>query len=138
MKGIKNLEDSMVFHKIRNHFASGSVSIPVFAINKIDGERLNIRTGDIIILETPFRKRVKGKAFLTEEIMPGVIKTAFGPGGQKASGLGFQNNLSEYTPNINECCDPENISPIHRYAGVWGYNGEDSERIVLTREFFFN
>lgn len=100
------------------HFASGAVSIPVFAINKTDGDRLNIRTGDIVILETPFRKRVKGKTFLTEEVMPGVIKTAFGPGGKKASGLGFQNNLSEYTPNINECCDPENISP---FTGMPGF-----------------
>ncbi len=101
-----------------NHFAAGTVSIPVFAINKADGGRLNIKTGDIVILETPFKKRVKGKAFLTEEVMPGVIKTAFGPGGQKASGLGFQNNLSEYTPNINQCFDPENISP---FTGMPGF-----------------
>jgi anaerobic selenocysteine-containing dehydrogenase/Fe-S-cluster-containing hydrogenase component 2 len=93
-------------------FNAGSVSIPVFAINRSNGENLRIKTGDIIILENPLKKRIRGKAFLTEEIMPGVIKTAFGPGGQKASGIGFMNHTSEYTPNINELHDPENLSPF--------------------------
>ncbi len=93
-------------------FKAGSVSIPVFAINREDGENLRIKTGEIIILENPLKKRIKGKAFLTDEIMPGVIKVPFGPGGQKASGLGFFNKMSEYTPNINELHDPENITPL--------------------------
>ncbi|MBI5098664.1 MAG: molybdopterin-dependent oxidoreductase [Nitrospirae bacterium] len=112
-----------------NHFAAGTVSIPVFAINKSDGERLNIKTGDIVILETPYKKRVKGKALLTEEIMPGVIKTAFGPGGQKASGLGFINNISGYTPNINECFEPENISS---FTGMPGFG---DIMVKLLKEF---
>jgi thiosulfate reductase/polysulfide reductase chain A len=113
---MKHLNDDFVHDE--NHFAAGTVSIPVLAINKADGGQLGITTGDLVVLKTSFGKRVKGKVFLTEEIMPGVIKTAFGPGGQKASGLGFQNELSEYTPNINECFDPENISP---FTGMPGF-----------------
>jgi anaerobic selenocysteine-containing dehydrogenase len=99
-------------------FKAGSVSIPVFALNRSDGENLRLKTGDSIILENPFKKRIKGKAFLTEEIMPGVIKTPFGPGGQKASGLGFINNTCEYTPNINELYDPDNFN---RLTGTPGF-----------------
>ncbi len=124
---MKLLNDTFIYSE--THFAAKTISIPVFAINKTDGDRLGITTGDKIILETPLRKRVKGKAFLTEEIMPGVIKTAFGPGGQKASGLGFQNNLSEYTPNINECFDPENISP---FTGMPGFG---DVMVKVVREF---
>ncbi|RJQ51791.1 MAG: dehydrogenase [Nitrospiraceae bacterium] len=94
------------------------LSIPVLAMNTDDGARMGITTGDTITLETPFQKRVTGKAFLTEEIVPGVIKTAFGPGGQNASGLGFMNNISGYTPNINESFDPENLSP---FTGMPGF-----------------
>jgi anaerobic selenocysteine-containing dehydrogenase len=93
-------------------FKAGTVSIPVFAINRTDGENSRINTGDMVILENPHKKKIKGKAFLTEEIMPGIIKVPFGPGGQKASGLGFINNISEYTPNINELYDPENFNRI--------------------------
>jgi anaerobic selenocysteine-containing dehydrogenase len=93
-------------------FGSGSLSIPVFAINRVDGERIGLKTGDIITLETPLKKSIRGKALLTEEIMPGVIKTAFGPGGQRASGTGIMSDTSDYTPNINELFDPENISPL--------------------------
>ena len=99
-------------------FKAGSVSIPVFAFNKTDAERLGIKTGDIVTLQNPFKKYVKGKVFLTEEIMPGVIKTAFGPGGQKASGEGFMKSTAEYTPNINELVDPENISS---FTGMLGF-----------------
>ncbi len=99
-------------------FKEGSVSIPVFSMNRNDGEQLRIRTGDIIILENPHKKKIKGKAFLTEEIMPGVIKVPFGPGGQKASGLGFINNVCEYTPNINELYDPDNFN---QFTGTPGF-----------------
>ncbi len=91
-------------------FKAGSISIPVFTINRTDGEHLGIKTGEIIILENPLKKKIKGKAFLTEEIMPGVIKVPFGPGGQKASGIGFINKTYEYTPNINELHDPDNLN----------------------------
>lgn len=99
-------------------FRAGSVSIPVFAFNRSDGERLGLKTGEVVILENPFNKRIRGKVFLTDEIRPGVIKTAFGLGGQKASGIGFMKNTSEYTPNINELSDPDNISP---FTGMPGF-----------------
>ncbi|GBD96210.1 MAG TPA: dehydrogenase [Nitrospirae bacterium] len=95
-----------------NFFKQGSLSIPVFAFNTKDGKRLDLKTGNIVSLENPFKKRITGKVFLTDEIMPGVIKTAFGPGGRKASGTGFMNHTFNYTPNINELHDPENISPF--------------------------
>jgi anaerobic selenocysteine-containing dehydrogenase/Fe-S-cluster-containing hydrogenase component 2 len=91
-------------------FKKGSVSIPVFAINHLDGIKLRVHTGDVVILENPLKNRIKGKVYLTEEVMPGVIKTAFGPGGQRASGLGLINNTSDYTPNINTLFDPNNIN----------------------------
>jgi anaerobic selenocysteine-containing dehydrogenase/Fe-S-cluster-containing hydrogenase component 2 len=99
-------------------FHKDTVSIPVFAFNHRDGERLGINTGDEVILENPLKRSVRGKTFLTEEIMPGVIKTAFGTGGQKASGTGFLSSMSDYTPNINELHDPENLSS---YTGMPGF-----------------
>lgn len=99
-------------------FHKASLSIPVLAFNITDALRLGIKTGDIVTLENPLKKTIKGKAFLTDEIMPGVIKTAFGPGGQKASGIGIFNNFHEYTPNINELIDPENLSP---FTGMPGF-----------------
>ena len=109
-------------------FKAGSVSIPVLSMNRNDGERLRIRTGDMIVLETPHKKKIKGKAFLTEEIMPGVIKVPFGPGGQNASGLGFINNICEYTPNINELYDPGNFNP---YTGTPGF-GDIMVKVIKT------
>jgi anaerobic selenocysteine-containing dehydrogenase len=99
-------------------FPKNSVSIPVFAFNPKDAERHGISTGDELTLENPLKKTIRGKAFLTEEIMPGVIKTAFGPGGQNASGTGFLSSTAEYTPNINELHDPENLSP---FTGMPGF-----------------
>lgn len=92
------------------HIEESSVSIPVFAMNRRDGERMNIRTGQLIALENPLKKRIRGKVFLTDEVMPGVIKTAFGPGGQRASGMGLVRNVCDYTPNVNELYDPSNFN----------------------------
>jgi len=98
-------------------FKAGSVSIPVLAFNSRDGDCLGIKTGDIVTLENPLKKRVKGKVFLTDGIMPVVIKTTFGPGGQRVSGIGFMNNTYEYTPNINELFAPDNLSPLTGMPG---------------------
>ncbi|RJR22221.1 MAG: dehydrogenase [Nitrospiraceae bacterium] len=109
-------------------FSPCSVSIPVLAINRTEGEALDLKTGDLVALENPLGNRLKGKVFLTEEIMPGTIKTAFGPGGQNASGLGFMNQTSEYTPNINELHDPENITSC---TGAPGF-GDIRVRLIKT------
>jgi anaerobic selenocysteine-containing dehydrogenase len=99
-------------------FKAGTVSIPVLSINAADGVHLNIMTGDIITLENPLGKSVKGKVFLTEEVMPGVIKTAFGPGGQRSSGMVFSSSTANYTVNINKLFDPDNLSP---FTGMPGF-----------------
>jgi len=104
----------------------GSVSIPVFAVNRGDGERLSLKTGDRITLENPLQKQIHGKVFLTDEIMPGVIKTVFGPGGRHASGTGFLRGASSYTPAINDLFDPENLSP---FTGMPGF-GDIMVRIL--------
>jgi anaerobic selenocysteine-containing dehydrogenase len=104
------------------------VSIPVLAFNRAEGENLGLKTGNLVTLENPLGNKIKGKVFLTDEIMPGVIKTAFGPGGQKASGIGFMNNTSEYTPNINELHDPENITSC---TGAPGF-GDIRVRLIKT------
>jgi len=119
MPELNNIPNNYSFPENKeNIFKTNTLSIPVFAINIADGERIGIKTGDTVILENPQKKTIKGKVFLTQEIMPGVIKTAFGPGGQKASGIGFVNNIAEYTPNINELFDPENLSP---FTGMPGF-----------------
>ncbi|UCD34775.1 MAG: ABC transporter permease subunit [Nitrospiraceae bacterium] len=105
---------------------AGTVSIPVFALNRSDGEAMRIRTGDLIILENPLKRRIAGKALLTEEIMPGVIKVPFGPGGQRASGLGFINATCGYTPNVNELHDPQNINA---FTGTPGF-GDIMVRVI--------
>ncbi|MBI4697876.1 MAG: hypothetical protein HY758_02920 [Nitrospirae bacterium] len=107
-------------------FNTGSVSIPVFAFNRADAERIGIETGDLVMLETPFRKSVKGKVYVTDEVIPGVIKTAFGPGGHRSSGIGFVHNTSEYTPNINDLFDPANISG---FTGMPGF-GDIMVRVI--------
>jgi hypothetical protein len=50
--------------------------------------------------------------------MPGVIKTAFGPGGQNASGTGLLSHTSSYTQNINRLFNPKNLSP---FTGMPGF-----------------
>jgi len=105
-------------HKKEITFKAGTVSIPVLSINAADGVHFNIMTGDIITLENPLGKSVKGKVFLTEEVMPGVIKTAFGPGGQRSSGMVFSSSTANYTVNINKLFDPDNLSP---FTGMPGF-----------------
>ncbi len=114
--------------KRENSFRPCSVSIPVLAVNRAEGENLGLKTGDLVTLENPLGNRIRGKVFLTDEIMPGVIKTAFGPGGQKASGVGFMNQTSEYTPNINELHDPGNITS---FTGSPGF-GDIRVRLIKT------
>jgi len=127
MPGLIHAANEQGFEENREtSFESGSVSIPVFAMNHKDGEQLLLRTGDSIALENPAQNRIRGKVFLTDEIMPGVIKTAFGPGGQHASGTGFFGGTSAYTPSINDLFDPDNLSP---FTGMPGF-GDIMVRVV--------
>jgi anaerobic selenocysteine-containing dehydrogenase len=101
-----------------NIIRENSISIPVFAFNRSDGEKMQINNRDLVILENPLGMKIRGKAFLTEEIMPGVIKTAFGPGGQRASGIGIMRHTAAYTAAINNLHDPDNLSP---FTGMPGF-----------------
>ncbi|GAB4534261.1 MAG: molybdopterin-dependent oxidoreductase [Thermodesulfovibrionia bacterium] len=123
---IEGVAEEYGIHEKDVKIPEDAISIPVFAFNISDAERLGIKTGDIVTLENPLERRVKGRAFLTGEIMPGVIKTAFGVGGQWASGIGMLNNVSGYTPNINELIDPEDLSP---FTGMPGF-GDIMVRVV--------
>jgi anaerobic selenocysteine-containing dehydrogenase/Fe-S-cluster-containing dehydrogenase component len=118
--------DEYGLSKREEEFKEATLSIPVLAFNTADAQRLGIKTGDIVTLENPLKRRIRGRAFLTDEVMPGVIKTAFGPGGQRASGIGMFNSASEYTPNINELIDPQNLSP---FTGMPGF-GDILVRVV--------
>ncbi len=118
MPDIEGIPDEYGLSEREIEFDESSVSIPVLAFNTTDAQRLGIKTGDIVTLENPLKRRLMGRVFLTEEVMPGAIKTAFGPGGQKASGIGPMNNIAEYTPNINELIDPQNLSP---FTGMPGF-----------------
>jgi anaerobic selenocysteine-containing dehydrogenase len=110
-------------------FPAGSVSIPVLLFNRTDAERLDLKSEEVVILENLLGNRIRGKVYITGEIRPGVIKTAFGPGGQKASGLGFMNYANKYTPNVNELHVPDNISP---FTGMPGF-GDIRVRILKAK-----
>ncbi|MCG8335530.1 MAG: molybdopterin-dependent oxidoreductase [Proteobacteria bacterium] len=93
-------------------------SMPVFSLSSADGESLGIQTGDNIILETPLGTTASGKAYLTEALLPGVIKTVFGSGGRLVDGLSILGNKDDNTPNINALIDPENLN---KFTGMPGF-----------------
>lgn len=111
-------------------FESNTVSIPVLAMNKKEGGTLKLKTGDTVILENALEQRLKGKIFLTDDITPGVIKMAFGPGGQDASGTGLLRHTSAYTQNINKLVDSKNMSA---FTGMPGF-GDIMVKIVSKNQ----
>jgi len=129
LSNIEAISDEYGISKDKIDIDAMTLSIPVLAFNTVDAKRLGIETGDTITLENPLKKRLRGRAFLTEEVMPGVIKTVFGVGGQNASGIGIFNSVSDYTPNINELIDPDNLSP---FTGMPGF-GDIMVKVVEIR-----
>jgi len=107
-------------------FKKGNFSIPAFSMNHSDGEKAGVHTGDTIILENPLGMQIRGKVYLTHEIRPGVIKTVFGAGGRSGSGMGIIRKTRDYTPNINELMDPDNINAM---TGMPGF-GDVMVRII--------
>ncbi len=110
-------------NKVLNQTEPGSLdlmnpSIPVLTMNTVDGESLGIKTGDDIALETPLGTSVRGKAYLTEAILPGVIKTVFGSGGRLVDGLSVLGRKDDNTANINMLVDPENLN---KFTGMPGF-----------------
>lgn len=125
--GAENRQSNPLSENFRDQeFKKGRFSIPVFSMNPIDGEKNRLNTGDIIILENPLGMQIRGKVFLTHEIRPGVIKTVFGAGGRSGSGMGIIRKTRDYTPNINELVDPDNINPL---TGMPGF-GDIMVRII--------
>lgn len=96
----------------KDKIEANNMAIPVFLINKNDGEQLEISTGDIIRLENAKGKYILGKAFLSSGIKSGVIKTTFGSGGRKATGIGFFSGAASFTPNINTLYDSNAINQV--------------------------
>lgn len=87
-----------------------SAAIPVFLLHQKDGKSCHIKTGDLITLENPDGKRIKGKALISESIKPGVIKTTFGSGGRNAPGMGLSQQIADDTPNSNKLVSPAAVT----------------------------
>lgn len=90
----------------------GTWSIGVIQMNRADGEKLGLKTGDLVELETPLGHKTRGKVYLVETIRPGVLRLPFGGGGRFSPGLGKTYHFRDVTPNINALVDPDHHSPI--------------------------
>ncbi len=99
----------------KDEFEANTMAIPVFLINENDGNNLGIYTGDLIRLKNSKGKYLKGKVFLSSSIKSGVIKTTFGSGGRKATGMGIFSGAVSYTPNINTLY---NSNAINQFTGM--------------------
>ena len=93
-------------------FKKGTWCVGTIAINAEDAARLGIKKGDMIAVQNPLGKEVKGKAYVTEGIRPGVVKMGFGSGGRFSPGLGATYKQKDYTPLHNTLVDPAAMSPI--------------------------
>ncbi len=99
--------------KVKSHrFKKGTWCVGTIAVNAEDAAKLGIKKGDMIAVQNPLGKEVRGKAYVTEGIRPGVIKIAFGSGGRFSSGLGATFKQKDYTPSHNMLVDPASMSPI--------------------------
>ncbi len=98
---------------LRTHkFKKGTWSVGTIAINAADAAQYGIRTGDLMVVQNPLGKEIRGKAAVTEGIRPGVLKIGFGSGGRFSSGLGATFKQKDYTPLHNTLVDPAAMSPI--------------------------
>lgn len=90
----------------------GTWSIGVIQMNRVDGEQLGLKTGDLVELVNPLGHSTRGKVYLVETIRPGVLRLPFGGGGRFSPGLGKTFNFNDETPNANALIDPDLHSPI--------------------------
>lgn len=104
-------------------------TVPVLLMNTYDGKRHGISSGNIITLESPDKKTVCGKAFLSESIRKGVIKTSFGQGGRTASSEQYV-KMAKSTVNVNELYDP---SKVNKTTGMPAF-GDIVVRIIKKEE----
>lgn len=99
------------------HAAAGQVSIGVIQMNRVDGERLGLKTGDAVVLENPQGKQQTGIVYLCETIRPGVLRVPFGGGGRFAPGAGRLAHYRDRTVDPNSLVDPANKTPIMAMPG---------------------
>lgn len=90
----------------------GTWSIAVIQMNRADGEKLGLKTGDLVELENPLGGSTRGKVYLVETIRPGVLRIPFGGGGRFSPGLGKTYDFRDVTPNANALVDPDHHTPI--------------------------
>ncbi|HEY3367044.1 MAG TPA: molybdopterin-dependent oxidoreductase [Symbiobacteriaceae bacterium] len=91
---------------------AGTWSIGVIQMNAGDAAKLGLATGDLVVLENPLGKSVKGRINATETIRPGVLRMGMGTGGRFSPGLGKTTAFKDTTPNHNLLIDPKAHSPI--------------------------
>ncbi len=91
---------------------AGKISIGVIQMNQVDGDKLGLETGDLVVLENPLGKTQKGRVSLCETIRPGVLRVGFGAGGRFAPGAGDLMHYEKTSVDANELVDPEALSPI--------------------------
>lgn len=96
----------------RVRIPKGTWSIGVIQMNRADGEKVGLKTGDLVELETPLGHKTRGKVYLVETIRPGVLRIAFAGGGRFSPGLGKTYAFRDVTPNANAIVDPEALSPV--------------------------
>ncbi len=95
-----------------HHLRQGAWSIAVIQMNPVDGQRLGLRTGDLVRLVNPLKQETKGKVFLSELIRPGVLRVPPGSGGRLTPGMGQTYEYRSITPSSNRLLDPNLSSPI--------------------------
>ncbi len=91
---------------------AGTWSVGVIQMNADDATRLGVTTGDLVVVENPLGKGVKGRVYATQTIRPGVLRMGLGTGGRFSPGLGKTTAFKETTPNHNLLVDPKALSPI--------------------------
>lgn len=90
----------------------GTWSIGVIQMNRSDGEKLGLRTGDLVEMENPLGHTTRGKVNMVETIRPGVLRMPLGGGGRFSPGLGKTYDFRDISPNPNAIIDPEALSPV--------------------------
>lgn len=89
-----------------------SWSVGVIQMNRTDADKLGVKTGDLVELETPLGHKARGKVNAVETIRPGTLRVAFGGGGRFSPGLGKNYYFKDVTVNHNALVDPNALSPI--------------------------
>lgn len=97
---------------VKKTFKPNSYSVGTIWLNTSDAQKLGIQSGDLVVVENPFGKSTKGKAFVSGGMRPGVVKIGFATGGRFSPGMGPAYKTREYTPSHNELVDPDAMSPI--------------------------